>query len=98
MGLCFVRRRARKKYDSVQEDGNYEIAILFHGFGLCYCRKEFTKLNQLVLGFHVDGNEISTAESLQFDLSMIEAATNNFSDDNRLGEGGFGAVYKVGNC
>ncbi|RQO88853.2 hypothetical protein POPTR_004G026000v4 [Populus trichocarpa] len=41
-----------------------------------------------------DGDEISTVESLQFDLSSIEAATNNFSPDNKLGEGGFGEVYK----
>jgi hypothetical protein len=40
-------------------------------------------------------NDISVVESLQFDLATIEAATNNFSDDNKLGEGGFGAVYKV---
>jgi hypothetical protein len=30
-----------------------------------------------------------------FDLSMIVAATDNFSDANKLGEGGFGTVYKV---
>ncbi|KAK8612558.1 hypothetical protein V6N13_092670 [Hibiscus sabdariffa] len=30
-----------------------------------------------------------------FDLSTIVAATNNFSSDNRLGQGGFGPVYKV---
>ncbi|RRT51152.1 hypothetical protein B296_00026419 [Ensete ventricosum] len=30
-----------------------------------------------------------------FDLSTIKAATNDFSADNKLGEGGFGAVYKV---
>ncbi|KAJ6999635.1 G-type lectin S-receptor-like serine/threonine-protein kinase RKS1 [Populus alba x Populus x berolinensis] len=29
-----------------------------------------------------------------FDLSVIAAATNNFSDANKLGEGGFGSVYK----
>ncbi|KAK9936145.1 hypothetical protein M0R45_013005 [Rubus argutus] len=40
------------------------------------------------------GNEISTLESLQFDLATIEAATNQFSVNNRLGEGGFGVVYK----
>lgn len=34
-------------------------------------------------------------ESLQFDLATIEAATNQFSVNNRLGEGGFGVVYKV---
>ncbi|XP_057986382.1 cysteine-rich receptor-like protein kinase 10 [Hevea brasiliensis] len=39
-------------------------------------------------------SEITTVESLQFDLGTIEAATNNFSNDNKLGEGGFGEVYK----
>ncbi|GMJ14643.1 hypothetical protein like AT1G11340 [Hibiscus trionum] len=29
-----------------------------------------------------------------FDLSTIAAATNNFSTDNKLGQGGFGPVYK----
>ncbi|TYG65491.1 hypothetical protein ES288_D06G189900v1 [Gossypium darwinii] len=41
-----------------------------------------------------NGNEITTMESLQFDFSTIEAATNKFSVDNKLGEGGFGPVYK----
>nr|GMD80802.1 G-type lectin S-receptor-like serine/threonine-protein kinase At4g27290 [Ipomoea batatas] len=29
-----------------------------------------------------------------FDMSTISRATNNFSENNKLGEGGFGAVYK----
>ncbi|XP_024013897.1 cysteine-rich receptor-like protein kinase 17 isoform X3 [Eutrema salsugineum] len=33
-------------------------------------------------------------ESVQFDLKTIEAATSNFSERNKLGEGGFGEVYK----
>ncbi|KAG5622841.1 hypothetical protein H5410_008059 [Solanum commersonii] len=40
------------------------------------------------------GDDISTAESLQYEFSTIRAATNNFSNDNKLGEGGFGPVYK----
>ncbi|CAL5410940.1 unnamed protein product [Camellia sinensis] len=39
-------------------------------------------------------NEITTVESLQYDFGTIQAATNNFSDDNKIGEGGFGHVYK----
>lgn len=31
----------------------------------------------------------------QVGLRMIREATNNFSEDNKLGEGGFGPVYKV---
>ncbi|KAF7852391.1 hypothetical protein BT93_L0937 [Corymbia citriodora subsp. variegata] len=38
-------------------------------------------------------DEISTAKSLQFDLETIRAATDNFSDSKKLGQGGFGAVY-----
>ncbi|XWS18246.1 hypothetical protein CRYUN_Cryun32bG0026800 [Craigia yunnanensis] len=38
--------------------------------------------------------EIISAESLQFDFGTIRIATNNFSDENKLGQGGFGAVYK----
>ncbi|XP_038690287.1 cysteine-rich receptor-like protein kinase 10 [Tripterygium wilfordii] len=39
-------------------------------------------------------NDMTTVESLQFDFESIEAATRKFSDDNKLGEGGFGEVYK----
>jgi hypothetical protein len=30
-----------------------------------------------------------------FSFESIKAATNNFSRENQLGEGGFGPVYKV---
>ncbi|XP_061996879.1 cysteine-rich receptor-like protein kinase 25 [Rosa rugosa] len=39
-------------------------------------------------------NDMTTVESLQFDLGTVEAATKNFSADNMLGEGGFGQVFK----
>ncbi|KAL5772712.1 hypothetical protein ACOSQ2_012636 [Xanthoceras sorbifolium] len=39
-------------------------------------------------------NDILTVETLQFDLGTIQAATNRFSTDNKLGAGGFGEVYK----
>ncbi|XP_021801374.1 G-type lectin S-receptor-like serine/threonine-protein kinase CES101 isoform X3 [Prunus avium] len=53
-------------------------------------------------GMHILGNSRSTSTSdfnsdpptLQaFSFSNIKAATNNFSSENKLGEGGFGPVY-----
>ncbi|KAI4304292.1 hypothetical protein MLD38_039824 [Melastoma candidum] len=38
--------------------------------------------------------QIPELDSLQFQLAVIEEATGNFSDENKLGEGGFGPVYK----
>ncbi|EYU34179.1 hypothetical protein MIMGU_mgv11b022836mg, partial [Erythranthe guttata] len=38
--------------------------------------------------------DIGAVESIQYDFGEIRAATNDFSDDNKLGEGGFGAVYR----
>ncbi|PRQ23789.1 putative protein kinase RLK-Pelle-DLSV family [Rosa chinensis] len=35
-----------------------------------------------------------TIEALQFDLATIQIATNKFSSENKLGQGGFGEVFK----
>ena len=43
-------------------------------------------------------NEGQKEEDLELpflDLSTIASATNNFAINNKLGEGGFGPVYKV---
>lgn len=39
-------------------------------------------------------DDIQSIDSLLLDLSTLRAATNNFAESNKLGEGGFGAVYK----
>lgn len=39
-------------------------------------------------------DEIEALQSLQFSLGTIKHATQNFSDVNKLGQGGFGSVYK----
>ena len=45
-------------------------------------------------GTELQVNSTST-EFEYFKLSTITAATNNFSPANKLGQGGFGSVYKV---
>ncbi|KNA07457.1 hypothetical protein SOVF_171760, partial [Spinacia oleracea] len=39
-------------------------------------------------------DDLTTAESLMFELEILEAATNNFAFIRKLGQGGFGSVYK----
>ncbi|XP_010442801.1 PREDICTED: putative cysteine-rich receptor-like protein kinase 12 [Camelina sativa] len=41
-----------------------------------------------------DQSDIEIAHSLQFDFKTVEAATDKFSRSNKLGQGGFGEVYK----
>ncbi|XP_061353854.1 cysteine-rich receptor-like protein kinase 10 isoform X8 [Gastrolobium bilobum] len=41
-----------------------------------------------------DDDDIEISESLQFNFNTIRDATNDFSDSNKLGQGGFGAVYR----
>ncbi|WJX21083.1 hypothetical protein P8452_10556 [Trifolium repens] len=38
--------------------------------------------------------DFTDIECLQFDFTSIEAATNCFSEENKIGQGGFGVVYK----
>jgi hypothetical protein len=39
--------------------------------------------------------DIEMVESMQIDVSTLRAATVDFAESNKLGEGGFGTVYKV---
>ena len=39
--------------------------------------------------------KILSSSGLNFKYSTIEKATSSFNDENKLGEGGFGTVYKV---
>ncbi|CAL9037326.1 unnamed protein product [Musa banksii] len=57
---------------------------------ICYWRRKSAKKPS----YETDPEKITSVESLLFDLSTLRIATCNFSDENKLGEGGFGAVYK----
>lgn len=43
----------------------------------------------------VEGNQANGPDLPSFNFNSVAAATNNFSEGNKLGNGGFGTVYKV---
>ncbi|XP_062162264.1 cysteine-rich receptor-like protein kinase 44 isoform X4 [Alnus glutinosa] len=67
-------------------------AVLIICIGICYFYLRVRKAGKKVESEAED--EISSAESLQFDFGTIKVATENFSNANKLGQGGFGVVYK----
>ncbi|KAK4485129.1 hypothetical protein RD792_007741 [Penstemon davidsonii] len=67
------------------------LIILAIVLGLFWKKRKYQKLNEKLGDQDIDsfrGNE-----SLQYEFDQIRTATNDFSDANKLGEGGFGAVY-----
>ncbi|GMY37058.1 cysteine-rich receptor-like protein kinase 10 [Fagus crenata] len=70
------------------------VSVVLFLMGYCFLVRRKAKKKYGAIQEEDASNEISTVESLQFDFATIEAATNKFSDDNKLGEGGFGQVYK----
>lgn len=40
-------------------------------------------------------NQVKLEEQLLISLERLVTATNNFHDANKLGQGGFGSVYRV---
>nr|VDD49290.1 unnamed protein product [Brassica oleracea] len=64
------------------------VILLVLGVFLC-CRRKSMQRTQVE-----SDSDISTPHSSQYDFKKIEVATNKFSRSNKLGEGGFGEVYK----
>lgn len=42
-----------------------------------------------------DFSDVKLQDVVLFKFEVLIAATNNFDDDNKLGQGGFGPVFKV---
>ncbi|XP_061984640.1 cysteine-rich receptor-like protein kinase 10 [Populus nigra] len=70
------------------------VSLVLFCLGFCFLSRRAKSNKYSAQEINDDGNEITNVESLQFDLSSIQDATNHFSADNKLGEGGFGEVYK----
>ncbi|KAF8030665.1 hypothetical protein BT93_E2949 [Corymbia citriodora subsp. variegata] len=68
------------------------VVLLF--LACCFRKRKVTKTYEVVQEDQSSLNDITNAESLQYDLATVQAATDNFSDQNKLGEGGFGEVFQ----
>ncbi|KVF96799.1 Apple-like protein [Cynara cardunculus var. scolymus] len=73
--------------------------LLISIFGYFRSRKRQERINSELLGFDsmstTSGDGHSNAELISFSLRSVLAATDSFSVRNKLGEGGFGPVYKA---
>ncbi|CAN7116543.1 unnamed protein product [Brassica rapa subsp. narinosa] len=62
--------------------------VVLLAFGLVIWKRLHKKLK-----FQTD-DDMTSPQSLQYDFATIEVATDKFSRNNKLGQGGFGEVYK----
>ncbi|KAJ6791390.1 putative receptor-like protein kinase [Iris pallida] len=84
--------KGNKKYFGIAIPSAVGLALVIT-LSICLLRRRSSKDNVLGNGI-IDIDEMTSAESFLCDLSILKAATDNFSDSNKLGQGGFGAVYK----
>ncbi|KAG2697861.1 hypothetical protein I3760_07G124700 [Carya illinoinensis] len=84
LGLWYYLSRARRKR---QEEGETSEIILLQN------SKGSTSVHTMDRSMHA-GDHDNSGEMHYYSLDTIQIATDNFSDANKLGEGGFGPVYK----
>ncbi|CAG7881606.1 unnamed protein product [Brassica rapa] len=70
------------------------VLLLALGFTFYRRRKSYKPMKLQTNDIFAADDDMTNTHQLQYDLNTIEAATDNFSDENKLGEGGFGVVYK----
>ncbi|CAL5344616.1 unnamed protein product [Camellia sinensis] len=78
---CYVIQRQRS--NGTQKDEERSQSALLHELA-----------NPPSVAINQEGEFVSSQELPFMELATIMAATDNFSDSNKLGQGGFGTVYK----
>ncbi|KMT04002.1 hypothetical protein BVRB_8g187070 [Beta vulgaris subsp. vulgaris] len=67
------------------------VATIIVALAICFVKKRSKNYNVVPVG---SGEDFATLDSLQYDLATLQLATNSFSEENKIAEGGFGGVYK----
>ncbi|CAN7027592.1 unnamed protein product [Brassica rapa subsp. trilocularis] len=70
------------------------VFVLFIAFLVVYLRSRKKKLKRRTTSEERNLEADISTDSMRFDFTMLQEATSHFSVENKLGEGGFGAVYK----
>nr|KYP51262.1 Putative serine/threonine-protein kinase receptor [Cajanus cajan] len=83
------RFKAKQKVSSASGYNNSDVPV-YDQTRSTDLSAEFSESTDLGL----DGSQLSGAELPFFNFSYLALATNNFSEENKLGQGGFGPVYK----
>ncbi|KAM3277248.1 hypothetical protein ACQJBY_045224 [Aegilops geniculata] len=69
-------------------------ANLVVGFFMWRCRQRSPAAKQRYQSYSTEAEDTESVDSMFMDISTLQAATGDFAESNKLGEGGFGAVYK----
>lgn len=94
-GLTNLRGKRRLSAEAIRAIFAHLLVLLVLLSGsFFYYRRRKARKKKNARTKEIVGDDITTSQSLEFCLSTIEAATNNFAAQNKIGEGGFGAVYK----
>ncbi|KAI7752983.1 hypothetical protein M8C21_026724 [Ambrosia artemisiifolia] len=62
--------------------------------GICIRRRRISQESLETVSLTSINDDLESGVAKRFSYSDLASATNNFSDDRKLGEGGFGSVYK----
>lgn len=87
--VWYFWRKKHNKKDAAADSNNENLLYL----NLEISNKQYIDSSNLTIGSTPEGEKYDF-NLPQFSFSSISAATNNFSPENKLGEGGFGPVYK----
>ncbi|CAN6168297.1 unnamed protein product [Urochloa humidicola] len=64
----------------------------------CFCfwrrRRPIEQAKQPYPKYSAEAEDMETVDSMMIDVSTLRTATGDFDESNKLGEGGFGTVYK----